>query len=127
VRTYIGHQAFVKTAKFIPNGQQIISGGFGGELKVWNIDSGECLNNLIGHQEMIYMLDAAFTQVPNSVEPKLLAFSSSFDETIKVWDLESQECLDTWKPPRPYEGMSIEGITGINESQIASLQALGAV
>jgi WD40 repeat protein len=126
VHSYIGHQAFVKTVRFTPNGRQIISGGFSGELKVWDVESGVCLHTLPGHQELIYALDVAFCKTSDSVDAKLLAFSSSFDETIKVWDLESYKCLDTWKPPRPYEGMSIEGITGINESQIASLQALGA-
>jgi WD40 repeat protein len=128
VHSYLGHQAFVKTLKFTPDGQKFISGGFSGELKVWDVESGECLQTLFGHQELIYILDIAITKkMAGSDEPKLLAFSGSFDETIKVWDLESYKCLDTWKPPRPYEGMSIEGITGINESQIASLQALGAV
>jgi WD40 repeat protein len=127
VQTFLGHQEFVKAVKFTPDSQQIISGGFGGELKLWNVKSGKCLQTLVGHQELIYMVDVAIVQDPVSPTTRLLAFSGSFDETIKVWDLESYECLDTWKPPRPYEGMSIDGITGINESQIASLQALGAV
>lgn len=29
--------------------------------------------------------------------------------------------------PRPYEGMNINGITGLTAAQIASLKALGAV
>jgi WD40 repeat protein len=126
VKTYLGHQEFVKTLKFTPDSQQIISGGFGGELKVWNVESGKCLQTLVGHQELIYMVDVATVKMPGSSTSRFLAFSGNLDETIKVWDLESYKCLDTWKPPRPYEGMSIEGITGINESQIASLQALGA-
>jgi WD40 repeat protein len=127
VRTYLGHQEFVKTVKFTPDGRQIVSGGFGGELKVWHVDSGECVNTLVGHLEVIYVVDVAMCKVADSTPPRLLAFSSSFDETIKVWDLESATCLDTWKTPRPYEGMSIDNITGINESQVASLKALGAI
>jgi WD40 repeat protein len=127
VHTYRGHQEFVKTVKFSPDGRQIVSGGFSGELKVWNADSGECLQTLVGQLDLIYMVDVAIAKLSASTAPKLLAFSGSLDETIKVWDLESYQCLDTWKPPRPYEGMSIENICGINESQIASLQALGAI
>ncbi len=126
IRFYLGHQSFVKTVKFTPNGQQIISGGFSGELKVWDVESGACLHTLSGHQKLIYALDVAISHIDDSADPKLLVFSGSFDETVKVWDLQSYECLATWQPPRPYEGMSIEGITGVNESQIASLQALGA-
>jgi WD40 repeat protein len=127
VQTYLGHQEFVKTVKITPDGKQMLTGGFKGELKVWDLDSGRCLRNLVGHDELIYMLDIATTQMPESMESQLLAFSGNFDETIKVWDLASYKCLDTWKPPRPYEGMSIEDITGINESQIASLHAIGAM
>jgi WD40 repeat protein len=127
VRTYVGHQEFVKAVKFTPDSRQIVSGGFGGELKVWHIDLGECLHSLIGHLELIYMLDVTIAKIAEFTAPKLLVFSASLDKTIKVWDLESAECLNTWKPPRPYEGMSIEQIGGINESQVASLQALGAI
>jgi WD40 repeat protein len=127
VRTFVGHQEFVKAVEFTPDGLYIVSGGFGGEMKVWDVESGTCRQLLGGHQSLIYMIDVAIVKTTENAEPRCLAFSGGFDETIRVWDLADAKCLDTWKPPRPYEGMSIEGITGINESQIASLQALGAV
>ena len=51
----------------------------------------------------------------------------SWDETIKLWDTQTGECLRTLKIDRPYEGMSITGVTGISEAQKASLKALGAI
>jgi WD40 repeat protein len=127
IRTYRDHPGFVKTLQFTPDGQHFVCGSFSGEITLWNVESGECLQTLEGHAELIYMLDVAMVPLTETEPPKLLAFSCSFDETIKAWDLQSSQCLGTWKPPRPYEGMSIGGIVGLNESQVASLQALGAI
>lgn len=125
--TYLGHQSFVKTIQFTPDGRQMLSAGFSGEIKLWDVESGECLHTLSDQAETIFSVDVAIVRMPGAADPRLLAFSGSLDTTIKVWDLHSYECLSTWKPPRPYEGMSIDNITGINESQVASLQALGAI
>ena len=127
IQTYLGHADFVKTTQFTPDGEQIVSGGLNGELKIWDTASGECLQTLPGHSELIYSLDVATVRLPGATEPYLLAFTGSLDTTIKVWDVRSHRCPDTWKAPRPYEGMSIDNITGINESQVASLKALGAI
>ncbi len=53
--------------------------------------------------------------------------SGSRDETIKLWDIQTGECLKTLRSPRPYEGMKITGVTGLTETEKASLKALGAV
>jgi WD40 repeat protein len=53
--------------------------------------------------------------------------SSSFDETIKLWDLETGDCVDSWRTPRPYEGLNITATEGITAAQAATLMALGAV
>jgi WD40 repeat protein len=124
--TYLGHQNFVKAIQFTPDGRHMLSAGFSGEIKLWDVESGECLHTLSDGVETIFSVDVAMVRLPDAADPRLLAFSGSLDTTIKVWDLHSYECLSTWKPPRPYEGMSIDNITGINESQVASLRALGA-
>jgi len=53
--------------------------------------------------------------------------SSSFDQTIRLWDVESGQCQRILRPPGPYAGMKITGVTGISEAQRAALKALGAV
>ena len=32
-----------------PDGRRVISGGMGGELKVWDVATGECVATLEGH------------------------------------------------------------------------------
>lgn len=53
--------------------------------------------------------------------------SGSADESIKLWEVQTGACLKTLRLPRPYEGMNISGVTGLTETQKASLRALGAV
>jgi WD40 repeat protein len=126
MRTLVGHPGFVKTLQFTPNGRWLVSGGFNGEIKVWEVESGQCLATLEEHTSLIYLLDVAELPLSPGAAPRLLAFCGNYDETIKVWDLDAHQLLYTWKPPRPYENMSIANISGLNESQIATLMALGA-
>ncbi|KAG0200032.1 hypothetical protein BGX28_006791 [Mortierella sp. GBA30] len=63
----------------------IITGGLDNTLKIWDVETGECLNTLFGHVEGVWSL--AFD--------KLRIVSGSLDRTIKVWDTESGRCLYT--------------------------------
>ncbi|MEH1793717.1 hypothetical protein [Nostoc sp.] len=68
------------------------------------------------------------TSVPigGATSARLTAFSGSLDETIKIWDLQTGKYDQTWRAPRPDEGMKLENIQGLTEAQLATLQALGA-
>ncbi|KAG0006209.1 hypothetical protein BGZ80_002536 [Entomortierella chlamydospora] len=63
----------------------IVTGGLDNTLKIWDVETGECLNTLFGHVEGVWSL--AFD--------KLRIVSGSLDRTIKVWDTESGRCLYT--------------------------------
>lgn len=89
----------------------------------WDVTSGEVRQTLVGHKDWI--LSVAFRPHADPAHP-LLASSSS-DETIKLWDLQNGVCLQTLRPPGPYAGMKITGVTGISAAQRAALKALGAV
>jgi WD40 repeat protein len=53
-------------------------------------------------------------------------YTSSLDGKLKLWDLATQGCLVELIPPRPYEGMQIAGITGLNDAEYSTLITLGA-
>ncbi|KAF9185085.1 hypothetical protein BGZ51_002959 [Haplosporangium sp. Z 767] len=63
----------------------VVTGGLDNTLKIWDLETGECLNTLFGHVEGVWSL--AFD--------KLRIVSGSLDRTIKVWDTESGRCLYT--------------------------------
>ncbi|KAF9584842.1 hypothetical protein BGW38_004958 [Lunasporangiospora selenospora] len=63
----------------------IVTGGLDNTLKIWDVETGECINTLFGHVEGVWSL--AFD--------KLRIVSGSLDRTIKVWDTESGRCLYT--------------------------------
>jgi WD40 repeat protein len=73
-----------------PDGRRVVSGNHDARnkdkmLRVWNIDTGECLKVLEGHvknvQAMAFSPDAR------------LVVSGSADKTLRIWDSESGACL----------------------------------
>ncbi|KAK3806303.1 MAG: quinon protein alcohol dehydrogenase-like superfamily, partial [Benniella sp.] len=63
----------------------VVTGGLDNTLKVWDVESGDCLSTRFGHVDGVWSL--AFD--------KLRIVSGSLDKTIKVWDTESGRCLYT--------------------------------
>jgi WD40 repeat protein len=88
-------------------------------LRWWNVQSRECIRTLEAHQGMVRSLRV-------SPDGKRLA-SCGDDGAIRIWDVESGEHLRMLRRDRPYERLNITGIRGLNEAEIASLHALGAV
>jgi WD40 repeat protein len=127
LRTFTGHEGPVLRAQFSPDDRFIISCGIDCTIRVWDVQTGECLKILTGHSALIYTLDVAEVQWSPTEIPRLMAFTGSLDETIKVWDIERGDCRSTWKPRRAYEGMKIGQIQGLTKAQRATLRALGAI
>jgi len=53
--------------------------------------------------------------------------SCSIDGGLRMWDVVNRRCTQILRPPGPYAGMKITGVTGISAAQKAALRALGAV
>jgi WD40 repeat protein len=100
------------------DGRLLASASTDKTVRIWNVETGECLKILQGHTRWIYAV--AF------IDCHLLA-SSSEDQTIRLWNIETGECIKILRSPRPYEGMNITGVVGLSEAQQATLLALGAV
>ena len=80
-------QKYVQFAVFSPNGKIIASASHDDYVYLWQVESGELLAKLEGHENFIDQL--AFS--PNG---KILA-SASVDHTVKLWDLEEGTVIHT--------------------------------
>ena len=56
-----------------------------------------------------------------------ILLSGSLDRPIKLWDVATGNCMRTLMGDRLYEGMNIQGATGLTNAQKATLKALGAL
>jgi len=74
---------------------------------------------LRGHMSTVYAL--RFSPATSHLA------SCSLDGRIRLWDIERKRCCQLLRPPGPYAGMQITGVTGISLAQKAALLALGAV
>jgi WD40 repeat protein len=100
-------------------GKLLISGGSDGRLCWWDLPSGACGRVREAHQGIAQALKV-------SPDGRRLA-SCGNDGTIRLWDLESGHALSTLRRDRPYERLTITGIQGLTQAEIATLRALGAV
>ncbi|MGH2413942.1 MAG: WD40 repeat domain-containing protein, partial [Microcystaceae cyanobacterium] len=100
-------------------GYMLATGSEDKTLKLWNVETGQCLKTLQGHQNLLKSI--AFSPDGQTL------VTSSFDETMKIWNVQTGQCLKILRVKRPYENMNIAGATGLTEAQKATLKALGAI
>ncbi|MBE9066057.1 AAA family ATPase [Leptolyngbya cf. ectocarpi LEGE 11479] len=118
-RVIQGHGGFIGAVRFSPDGKTLVSSSHDQTIKLWDAATFDCLKTLVGHENMV-------SAVAFSTDGTMVA-SASHDETVRMWDVATGKCLKVLRAPRPYEGMNIEGATGLADSQKKTLQILGAV
>ncbi|MDZ7955912.1 NB-ARC domain-containing protein [Nostoc sp. DedQUE09] len=114
-----GHTGAVWTVAISPQGNTLASGGVDQTIRVWDLQTGHCLHILDEHSGWV-------RSVIFSSNGQIL-FSCSDDRTIKLWDVQTGCCIETLTVNRLYEGMNIQGATGLTVAQRTTLKALGAI
>ena len=85
--TLSGHSDWVSSLAITPDGQTLASASFDGQIKLWDVSTGELLHTLCEHLQGV--LSLAITPDGQTL------VSGSFDETIKLWNLDKGEWIDT--------------------------------
>jgi WD40 repeat protein/transcriptional regulator with XRE-family HTH domain len=119
VQVLQNYHSEVCSVSFSPDGEILASGSFDAAIRLWSARDGKCLKTLQGHKSAVYT-------VYFHPDGKTLV-SGSQDETIKLWDVRTGECIKTLRSDRLYEGMNIQGVTGLTAAQKTTLKALGAL
>lgn len=114
-----GHTGAVWTVAISPNGQTLASGGDAQMIRLWDLQTGRCLHILDDHKGWV-------RSVIFSSNGQIL-FSGGDDRAIKLWDVQTGRCIETVTVDRLYEGMNIQGATGLTVAQKSTLKALGAI
>ncbi|KAG2207386.1 hypothetical protein INT47_006861, partial [Mucor saturninus] len=84
LRSLTGHSDSVLCLKLVGN-DRVISCSKDRSLKLWNMDTGECIRTYQGHEAAVN----AVQWMDNHI------VSASGDRTIRIWNLETGECIKT--------------------------------
>ena len=87
--TFEGHTKCVYSAQFNRAGDKIVTASLDGTAKIWDIETGTCLDTLEGHA--MGVSSAQFNQAGDKI------VTASNDKTAKILDVETGSCLDTLK------------------------------
>ncbi|WP_091616081.1 hypothetical protein [Amycolatopsis saalfeldensis] len=84
VRT-IENPAGLTALALAPDGRRALAAGWDYTLRLWDFETGECLQELIGHQDTVTSI--AFAPDGST------AVSASAEHTLRVWDLNTGACV----------------------------------
>ena len=84
----IKHESDLRCLSISPDGQRIVTGSTDHKIRILNVETGECIDTLSGHES--WVASVAFS--PNG---KLIVSGSSQDHSIRLWNVETGECIDT--------------------------------
>jgi len=96
LNTLEGHMRTVNCVSISANGRRAVSGSDDNTIRVWDPETGICLQTLIGHTSAIHCLSMTpdgQQAVSGSGRDKI--FDNSVDFTVRLWDLKTGACLHT--------------------------------
>jgi WD40 repeat protein len=90
IRAFTGHQDWINSVAFSPDGKSIASGSSDNTVRLWQIDTGREIQTFTGHQHKV-------TSVAINPDGKSIV-SGSDDNTVRLWQ------VDTGREVRVFTG-----------------------
>ena len=87
IDSFTGHSDWVRSCALSPDNKYIFSTSDDNTLKVWDFETGQCLQTLTGHSESISCCSLG--------NDNSYLVTGSFDKTLKVWNFGTGQCLQT--------------------------------
>jgi WD40 repeat protein/serine/threonine protein kinase len=84
-----GHRFWVNSVAISPDGRRGLSGSTDNTTKLWDLDTGRCLQTFEGHADGV-------TEVAFTADGRFVV-SASKDTTVKIWDTTTRECVRTFE------------------------------
>jgi WD40 repeat protein len=82
---YQGHQGWIQSLAFSPDGNTLASGSHDHSIRLWDLQTGQCLKTLQGHTDCVQSL--AFSPDGNTLA------SGSHDHSIRLWNGQTKQCV----------------------------------
>jgi WD40 repeat protein len=87
LKSYYGHIGRIRSILVDEKSNRLFSACDDNSIKIWDLESGLCLNTIKKHKEHIISLVLA---------PNNRLISGSMDRTIRVWELDSYKCKQSF-------------------------------
>lgn len=72
------------------DGIHVVSGSLDTSIRVWDVETGNCIHTLTGHQSLTSGME---------LKDNILV-SGNADSTVKIWDIKTGQCLQTLQGER---------------------------
>lgn len=118
-QTADGNRGQIRAVTFSPDGRCLASGGLDNIIRIWDVQSGDCIQTVDTNSEPV----SSLVFDPNG---QFLA-SGGESGVVHLADIRTGDSLQDLKPDSLCKGMNITGVRGLNPSQKSTLMSLGAV
>ncbi|KAG7221916.1 hypothetical protein INR49_016942 [Caranx melampygus] len=82
-----------QTVRTTFDGIHVVSGSLDTSIRVWDVETGNCIHTLTGHQSLTSGME---------LKDNILV-SGNADSTVKIWDIKTGQCLQTLQGPHKHQ------------------------
>lgn len=85
------HTSYMSCCAFPNSDQQVLTGSGDSTCALWDVESGQLLQNFHGHSDSVMSIDLAPGETGNTF------VSGSCDKMVFIWDMRSGQCIQSFE------------------------------